>query len=112
MKTAISKNGVTIRLISERWSHITTGHPEITDYYYEILETVESQKIVYEGDFDCLIAVSSYLIIEDRFIVVVYKEISKIDRFIIPNYAIKKYILELYVVIENINNRWLSVQTL
>ncbi len=41
MEIAISKNGVPIRLTEERWQHISTGHPEIADYYYELLETVE-----------------------------------------------------------------------
>jgi hypothetical protein len=42
MDVAISKNKVPIRLTQERWYHISTGHPEIADYYYEILETIEN----------------------------------------------------------------------
>jgi hypothetical protein len=38
---AISKNNIPIRLTDERWLHITTGHPEIAGYYYEIFETIE-----------------------------------------------------------------------
>ncbi len=49
MDVTISKNGVPIRLTSERWLHITTGHPDIADYYYEILETIENPEIIYEG---------------------------------------------------------------
>jgi hypothetical protein len=33
MDIAISKNNVPIRLSAESWQHISTGHPEIGDYY-------------------------------------------------------------------------------
>jgi hypothetical protein len=46
VNTAISKNGIPIRLTDERWQHITTGHPEIADYYFEILETIETPQII------------------------------------------------------------------
>jgi hypothetical protein len=46
MDIAISKNGVPIRLTDERWQHITLGHPDIADYYYEILETIEEAEII------------------------------------------------------------------
>lgn len=42
MDVAISKNKVPIRLTQERWHHISTGHPQISGYYYEILETIEN----------------------------------------------------------------------
>ena len=46
MDIGISKNGVPIRLTSERWQHITSGHPEIADYYYEILDAIENPDTV------------------------------------------------------------------
>ena len=55
---AISKNNVPIRLTSERWHHISTGHPEVADFYYEILETIENPRIILQGNFDSLIALS------------------------------------------------------
>ncbi|HSU49383.1 MAG TPA: hypothetical protein VLJ41_02290 [Segetibacter sp.] len=42
MDIAISKNTVPIRLTEERWYHISTGHPEVAAYYFEILETIEN----------------------------------------------------------------------
>ncbi len=30
-------------------AHISTGHPEIAGYYYEILETIENPLCIYEG---------------------------------------------------------------
>jgi hypothetical protein len=45
---AISKNNIPIRLTSERWQHITLGHPEIADCYYQILETIENPDTIYK----------------------------------------------------------------
>lgn len=42
MDIAISINRIPIRLTDERWHHISTGHPEMADFYYEILETIEN----------------------------------------------------------------------
>ena len=75
MDIAISKNGVPIRLTSERWQHITTGYPEIADYYYEILETLETPEIIYEGNNDAKIAIKKFQERFPKFVVVVYKEI-------------------------------------
>jgi hypothetical protein len=41
MNVAKSKNGVPIRLTTERWFHITEEHSETAGYYFEVLETVE-----------------------------------------------------------------------
>ena len=60
MDIAISKNGIPIRLTSEQWQHITMGHPEIADYYYEILETIESPEIIYEGNSNAKIAIRKF----------------------------------------------------
>lgn len=83
MDIAISKNNIPIRLTSERWQHITTGHPEIADYYYEILETIESPQIIYEGNYDAKIAIKRFPENNNTFVVVVYKEVSATDGFII-----------------------------
>jgi hypothetical protein len=45
VEQVISKNNVPIRLTEERWQHITIGHPEIADYYFEIQETVKNPSI-------------------------------------------------------------------
>ena len=57
MDIAISKNKVPIRLTKERWLHITIGHPDFADYYYEIFEVIESPQIIYAGNNGDLIAV-------------------------------------------------------
>jgi hypothetical protein len=90
MDIAISKNNVPIRLTPERWQHITTGHPEIADFYFEILETVENPKIIYEGNLGGLIAVSFKFENTGKFIVVIYKEISFEDGFVITAFLSNK----------------------
>jgi hypothetical protein len=87
---AISKNGVPIRLTSERWQHITLGHPEIADYYYEILDVIENPDIIYEGNNDAKIAVKQLQEREDKFVVVIYKEVNANDSFVIRAYLSKK----------------------
>jgi hypothetical protein len=57
MDIAISKNSIPIRLTDERWMHISIGHPEIADYYYEILEAIESPDKIFEGRNGEMIAV-------------------------------------------------------
>jgi len=90
MDIAISKNDVKIRLTAERWYHISTGHPEIAGYFYEILETIENPQIIYEGNYNSLIAISSKIEQTDKFIVFVYKEINSKDGFIITAYISNK----------------------
>lgn len=90
MNIAISKNNVPIRLTPERWQHITTGHPEIADYFFEILETIENPMIIYEGNVGGLIAVSFKFENTGKFIVVVYKEISLEDGFVITSFLSNK----------------------
>jgi len=41
MDLAISKNNAPIRLTEGRWHHISTWHPEIADYYFDMLEKGE-----------------------------------------------------------------------
>ena len=90
MDIAISKNNIPIRLTEERWHHISTGHPEIADYYFEILETIENPKIIYKGNLGGFIAISVKLEQTNKFIVVIYKEVSLEDGFIITAYLSNK----------------------
>ncbi len=90
MRTATSKNNVPIRLTEERWHHISTGHPEIADYYFEILETIEKPETIYEGNEGGLIAVSLKNELTNKFIVVIYKEVNQKDGFVITAYLSNK----------------------
>ena len=79
--TALSKNGVPIRLPDERWIHLTEGHSEMAGYYSEVLETLEDPDAIYEGGSGELLAAKE--IQTDKYIVVVYREISEKDGFVI-----------------------------
>ncbi len=62
------------------------GHPEVADYYYELLETIEDPDIIYEGNNTARIAIRKFAEILPKFIVVVYKELNQEDGFIITAY--------------------------
>jgi hypothetical protein len=90
MDIALSKNNIPIRLTSERWLHITMGHPEIADHYHEILETIENPEIVFEGNNDAKIAVRAFRESLTNFMQVVYKETSETDGFVITAHLSNK----------------------
>ena len=46
MHAVTSNNGVPIRLTDERWMHVTIGHPEVADYLFEILATIENPEVI------------------------------------------------------------------
>ena len=90
MKVANSKNNIPTRLSEERWQHISTGHPEMADFYFEILETIENPIIIYKGKMDELIAVSHEYKPTGKFFVVVYKEENNKDGFVITAFLSNK----------------------
>ncbi len=86
MDFAISINKVLVRLTTERWYHITVGHPEVADFYFEILETIESPDLVYEGSNYAKIAVKKLPGSVVKYLLVVYKETGAHDGFVITAY--------------------------
>ena len=91
MQIAISRNNVPIRLTNERWFHISTGHPEIAPFYDYIPEAIEIPDTIYKGNEGELIATKQVAYNEQLFfIVVVYKELSKTDGFIITAFLTNK----------------------
>jgi hypothetical protein len=83
-----SKNDVAIRLTDERWLHVTEEHSEMAGHYFDILETVEEPQAVYAGNRGELLAVRE--IKEGKFIVVVYREASADDGFVITAFLTKR----------------------
>ncbi len=83
-----SVNGVPIRFTKERWFHITEGHPEMAGHFYEILGAVEEPEGVYEGEEGEFLALKEME--KGKYIVVVYKEVSQEDGFIITSFLTKK----------------------
>ena len=57
VKSAVSKNGVAIRLTDERWAHISEEHSEISQLQTEILEAIRDPVRIVEGNAGELLAV-------------------------------------------------------
>ncbi len=85
---ARSRNGIPIRLPDERWIHLTEGHSEMAGYYSEVLEAVEDPDAIYEGSSGELLAIKKMQ--SGKYIVVVYKEVSKTDGFVITAFLTSK----------------------
>ena len=83
-----SKSGVPIRLTEERWFHITEEHSEMAGYYFEVLETIREPDAIYKGKAEELIALKE--IEHGKYLVIVYKEISKDDGFVITAFLTRK----------------------
>jgi len=84
MNIAYSVNGVGIRLTDERWSHIVNSHDEMAGYADDCLQVVENPDLVLAGTRSSLKAVKGYG--RNRYLVVVYREFSTTDGFIITAY--------------------------
>lgn len=88
MEIVQSKNGVPIRLTEERWLHITEEHSEMAGYYFEVLETVQEPEAVYESKAKELLATKE--IESGKHMVVIYKEASKEDGFVITAFLTRR----------------------
>ena len=87
MNTAVSKNGISIRLTDERWAHITDEHCELAGLRLEVLETIENPIRIFEGSREEFIAVIE--LTKGKFLAVVYKEFQR-DGFIITAFITKR----------------------
>jgi len=83
-----SKNGVPIRLTEQRWFHITEEHSEMAGYYFEVLETLQEPNAIYEGKEGELLAVKEIEL--GKYLIVVYREISKEDGFVITAFLTRR----------------------
>lgn len=82
----ISKNKVTIRLTQERWHHITTSHLEInSEDYKSAMNTIKDPDVILKGDQGELLAVRKKTG-KKVWIVVPYKELGKVDGFVLTAY--------------------------
>ncbi len=84
--TAVSKDGVLIRLTQERWNHIIISHLEISPKSARtILNIVKNPDVIFKGDLGELLAVRK-ISGKKSWIVVVYKKTSQDDGFILTAY--------------------------
>jgi hypothetical protein len=75
---------VPIRLTYERWYHITENHDDLASYFYDVLETIQEPDFIVRGNNGSLKATRK--IGKKKWLVVIYKELSKRDGFIITAY--------------------------
>ncbi|MGA1841608.1 MAG: hypothetical protein ACMUIU_13380 [bacterium] len=88
MKKAYSVDDVPIRLTHERWYHIIENHDDLASYFFEVLETIEKPDLIIKGNKGTLKATKN--LGKNKWLVVVYKKISKVDGFVITAYFLEK----------------------
>ena len=88
MDIARSVNGVPVRLTEERWSHIVMAHDYMTEYYDDVLRTIEQPDVVLRGRQGCLQAVRSYS--AKGYLTVAYRELTRDDGFVITAYFVRR----------------------
>ena len=82
-----SKNGVSIRLTDERWSHIVEEHCELAGLRLEILQTIAEPERILAGGAGELLALRE---VEDgKYFVVVYRETEQ-DGFVITAFLTRR----------------------
>jgi hypothetical protein len=88
MDIARSVNGVPIRLTEERWSHIVNARDYMAGYYDDCLQAIERPDLLLAGYQGSLKAVKAYG--RNRFLVVIYLEVSSHDGFVITAFFVRK----------------------
>jgi len=88
MDSAVAISGVSIRLNDERWGHIVSRHPEMLSQRKRVLETTAEPDFVQAGDAGEFCAVRFYndTPLNAKYLVVVYRETSSDDGFILTAY--------------------------
>ncbi len=83
-----SQSGVPVRLSEERWQHIVSRHPELTDQRERVLETVAEPDAIQQGDFGELLAIRLYpeTPLTRKYLAVAYRELGSEDGFILTAY--------------------------
>lgn len=87
--TVLSRNGVPIRLTEERWAHIMEEHGELAGLRTEVLRVVGDPERILEGGVEELLAVGSIEL--GKWLVVVYRETSTEDGFIITAFLTRRF---------------------
>ena len=88
MDVARSVNGVPIRLSYERWYHIVENHDDLASSFHEVLDTIERPDLITRGSHGALKATKNMG--KRKWMVAVYKELSKHDGFVITAYFLSK----------------------
>lgn len=88
MDIAYSVNRVPIRLTLERWEHIVSNKPYMEPYSEKILDAIEHPTWVLRGYAGSLVAVLT--LGRQKYLHVVYREISRDDGFVITAFVARK----------------------
>ena len=88
MDEVFSVNGVPIRLTEERWLHIVGTRDELADRSADMLDVVQFPDWVTKGYRGSMVAWKGYG--KRGYLVVIYKELSADDGFIITAFFTKK----------------------
>lgn len=97
MEKVTSINSVPIRLTDERWVHIIENHDDLAGYYDEVLDVVEYPDYIIKGYDVTFVALRE--VDKNKFLAVIYKEVSNSDGFIITAYFTSKIKLEREVIV-------------
>ncbi|MGI9951422.1 hypothetical protein V3F56_03585 [Moorellaceae bacterium AZ2] len=81
-------SGIWIRLPEERWQHIIEEHPELEGLHDEVLLAIERPCKVLAGSRGELLAIREME--AGKYLVVVYKETSKSDGFVITSFLTRR----------------------
>ena len=86
-ETVTSRNGVTIRLTDERWSHISEEHAELAGRKLDVLEAVSDAERILGGAEGELLALKKQP--DGKTLVAVYREDAN-DGFIITAFLTRR----------------------
>jgi hypothetical protein len=86
-ESAVSVNGVSIRLPNERWEHVIERHDDLVDQKQFVLDTISSPNRVLLGNDNALMALRE--ITSGKWLVVVYRE-EQDDGFIITAFTTRR----------------------
>jgi hypothetical protein len=84
----VSKYGIPVRLPDERWLHIEHEHDDLLGLKDEVLRTVAEPDRILAGGEDEMLAIRE--IEQGKWLVVVYKEVSASDGFVITAFLTRR----------------------
>jgi hypothetical protein len=86
--SALSRNGVRIRLSDERWQHIIQEHAELSGLRQKVLETITDAERVLGGTRGEFLA--TRIIESGKALVVIYRETHGADGFVITAFLTRR----------------------
>ena len=92
MLNARSVAGALIRLPAEQWAHMIHGFPEMRGQEQRVIDTLAAPQLIQRGDQGELLAARFYqrTPLTSKFLVVVYRETSPHDGFVITAYFTRR----------------------